>query len=379
MKIDAHQHYWNPARGDYHWMPEDHPILSRTYGPVDLAAHLKSAGIEKTILVQAAQSLTETEYLLGIADATPSVAAVVGWIDFENRDDLKQLERLKRHPKFAGVRPMIQDIADDNWMLRDDIQWAFSALVDLDLTFDALGFPRHLKNFLQIFQRYPDLRAVVDHCMKPQIAGEGKKDPGFAQWAVGISLIGRETSAFCKLSGLVTEVSGDWSVAKLTPYVEHVLAVFGPDRVMWGSDWPVCLLKAEYGDWHQAADQLTQALTVSDINKLFGGVAASFLPGLRTEQQTPVNTDQCEAMPFRKQRSSFVCGALLAIHFRETRGLNGWPHAGSGRRASGMFPSWRSKMKMALQHCCKAGVFVVQTPHRKPVAYCVPSCAEFKA
>lgn len=276
MKIDAHQHYWNPARGDYHWMPEDHPVLSRKYGPDDLAAHLKAAGIEKTILVQAAQSLAETEYLLGIADATPSVAAVVGWIDFENHSDLKQLERLKRHPKFAGVRPMIQDIADGDWMLRDDIQWAFSALVDLDLTFDALGFPRHLKNFLHIFQRYPSLRAVVDHCMKPQIADAGASDPGFDQWAEGMSLIAQQTNACCKLSGLVTEVSGDWSVSKLRPYVEHVINAFGPDRVMWGSDWPVCLLKAEYGDWHHAAEDLTDGLAARDRTKLFGGVAASF-------------------------------------------------------------------------------------------------------
>lgn len=275
-KIDAHHHFWNPARGDYHWMPQDDPILSQIYGPQDLTPLIEAAGIEKTVLVQAAQSIAETEYLLGIADATPSVASVVGWIDFENRDDLKQLERLKNHPKFAGVRPMIQDIADDDWMLRDDIQWAFSALVDLDLTFDALGFPRHLANFLAIFQRYPKLRAVVDHCMKPQITGKGNGDSGFAMWSSGMALIARETSAYCKLSGLVTETEGEWSADKLQPYIDLVLAEFGADRTMWGSDWPVCLLKANYGDWHHTATELCNSMTDADREKVFGGSAATF-------------------------------------------------------------------------------------------------------
>ena len=166
IKVDAHHHFWDPARKDYHWMPEAHPVLTRVYGPVDLLPLLQAHGISKTILIQAAQTMEETDYLLAIADATSSVAAVVGWIDFENKDHLRQLQRLKKHPKFAGVRPMIQDIADDSWMLRKDVQWAFSALVDLDLTFDALGFPRHLENFLTIFNRYPDLRAVIDHCIR---------------------------------------------------------------------------------------------------------------------------------------------------------------------------------------------------------------------
>jgi L-fuconolactonase len=275
-KIDAHHHFWKPARDDYHWMPKDHPVLSRLYGPKDLQPLIKAAGIEKTVLVQAAQSIAETEYLLGIADATPSVAAVVGWIDFENRDDLRQLERLKNHSKFAGVRPMIQDIADDDWMLRDDIQWAFSALVDLDLTFDALGFPRHLKNFLTVFERYPKLRAVVDHCMKPQIAGKGLGDDGYNEWSSGLAMIARETGAYCKLSGIITETEGEWSADKLRPYVDHVLAEFGPDRVMWGSDWPVCLLKANYGDWHHGATELCKSLTDAEREKVFGGTAAKF-------------------------------------------------------------------------------------------------------
>ena len=276
LKIDAHQHYWNPARGDYGWMPKDHPVLTRSYGPADLTPLLEGHGIAKTVLVQAAQSVEETEYLLGIADASPSVLAVVGWIDFESRDHLRHLQRLAKHKKFAGVRPMIQDIADDNWMLRDDVQWAFAAIADLNLTFDALGFPRHLKNFLTIFKRYPALRAVVDHCMKPQIGNDGMDDDGYADWADGISRIAGETSAFCKLSGIVTATKGGWSVEKLRPYASHVLSAFGEDRVMWGSDWPVCLLEASYTQWHEAALALCSGLAESGKDKVFGGNAMTF-------------------------------------------------------------------------------------------------------
>jgi L-fuconolactonase len=275
-KMDAHQHFWNPARGDYHWMPKDHPVLGKAYGPHDIVPLIEACGITKTILVQAAQSIGETEYLLGIADATPSVMAVVGWIDFENREHLRQLQRLANHPKFAGVRPMIQDIADDNWMLRADVQWGFSALADLGLTFDALGFPRHLSNFQTIFERYPQLHVVVDHCMKPQVGKHGAEDAGFAFWAAGMARIAQDTGAFCKLSGLVTEAGDGWTVDTLRPYAAHVLSIFGAERVMWGSDWPVCLLQASYAQWHDAALELCGALCEADKAKVFGETALAF-------------------------------------------------------------------------------------------------------
>ena len=161
MIIDAHQHFWNPARGDYGWMAGaglEH--LRRAILPKDLTAHLDQHGIAKTIIVQAAPTVNETEYMLGLADCTDSVAKVVGWVDFENRDDLKNLQRLAKHPKFSGVRPMIQDLPDPEWMHRQDVQWAFDAIIDLDLTFDALGFPIHLEPFLRLFQKYPKMRKI---------------------------------------------------------------------------------------------------------------------------------------------------------------------------------------------------------------------------
>lgn len=276
MRIDAHQHYWQPARGDYGWMPKHDPILSRPYGPSDLAPFLAAAGVDRTVIVQAAPTVEETAYMLGLADASPSVAGVVGWVDFEDRSHLKHLERLKNHPKFVGVRPMIQDIPDDDWMLRDDVQWAYAALADLDLTFDALGFSRHLANFLAIFKRYPKLRTVVDHCMKPQIRDHAGARNEMAFWSEGMKRIAGETGALCKLSGITTEANPDWGVDDLRPYADVVLDAFGPDRVMWGSDWPVSRLRGEYADWHDAAQALCARFSASERDAIFGRTAARF-------------------------------------------------------------------------------------------------------
>ncbi|MEC8122039.1 MAG: amidohydrolase family protein, partial [Pseudomonadota bacterium] len=210
-------------------MPEDNDILCRSYGPADMAPHLAAAGIDHTVLVQAAPSLEESEYLLGIADSTPHVCAVAGWIDFEHSHQLSQLERLAGHPKFKAVRPMIQDIPDDDWMLRDDIQWAFEAISSLGLRFEALGMPRHIDNFLTVFKRYPDMKVVIDHCMKPQIAEHSQA--GFESWADGMARLADETAAFCKFSALITEAGSEWTVEDLRPYVDHVIRAFGADRV----------------------------------------------------------------------------------------------------------------------------------------------------
>ncbi|MCG6904750.1 MAG: amidohydrolase family protein [Rhodobacter sp.] len=236
-----------------------------------MAPFLARHGIGRTVLVQAADTINETEYMLGIADVTDSVGGVVGWVDFERRDDCKQLERLARHPKFKGVRPMIQDIADVDWMLRDDVQWGFQALVELDLTFDALGFPRHLKNFRTILRRYPEMRVVIDHCMKPQI-----RDRAFEDWAPGMTALARDTGAFLKLSGIVTEAGDGWQAEDLKPYVDHLLKAFGPDRIMWGSDWPVCQLQATYDRWRDVAKALTDHLGATEKARIFGGTAEEF-------------------------------------------------------------------------------------------------------
>ncbi len=275
-QIDAHQHYWQPLRGDYDWMPKDDPILARAYAPRDLEPRLKAHGIEKTVLVQAAATVYESEYLLGIADATDSVAGVVGWVDFERPDDIEHLRRLAAHPKFLGVRPMIQDIPDVNWMLRDDVQWGFRAVCDLGLTFDALGFPAHLDNFLTLLKRYPDMRVVIDHCMKPRIRDHAQAPEAFRHWADGMARLADQTGAFCKFSGLVTEAREDWTIGDLRPCADHVVQSFGADRLMWGSDWPVCRLRAPYDRWRATAQELVADLDAADRAWVFGGSAVKF-------------------------------------------------------------------------------------------------------
>ena len=272
--VDAHQHFWNPARGDYGWMPADDPILSRPYAPADLIAELDGTGVTQTVLVQAAPTVHETEYMLGVADANSLVAKVVGWINFEDPAEIDTLKRLAGHPKFAGVRPMIQDLPDDDWMLRADIQWAYEALIDLDLTFDCLGFPRHLKNFHTLLSRYPEMRAVVDHCMKPQIRDQS--DDHNQMWADGLLKLAEDTGAYCKLSGIVTEADADWSAEVLKPYTDHVIRVFGAERVMWGSDWPVARLRLEYRDWYEMCGSLTASLTEPERRRIFADTARGF-------------------------------------------------------------------------------------------------------
>ncbi|WP_147106987.1 amidohydrolase [Tateyamaria sp. syn59] len=276
MKIDAHHHLWQPARGDYDWMPKDNPVLNRVYAPGDLAPLLRQHAIDGTVLVQAAATVEETEYMLGLADATPWIKGVVGWVNFEDAGHLHHLKRLAAHPKFCGVRPMIQDIPDVNWMLRDDVQWAYGALVDLDLTFDALGFPQHISNFLSVAKRYPGLRVVYDHCMKPQIRDQQAGQDAFTQWADGMTQLAQETDGCVKFSALVTEADDGWSIEDIRPFARHILDAFGPGRVMWGSDWPVCRLRSEYGDWHDMAGVLTDHLSDADQTKIFCETAIRF-------------------------------------------------------------------------------------------------------
>jgi L-fuconolactonase len=267
-RVDAHQHFWNPARGDYGWL-DAVPSLRRVYGPADLSPHLHNSRFEGTVLVQAAPTLHETEYLLGIADATPLVLGVVGWADFEKPHDRRHMERLAKHPKLCGFRPMIQDLPDDRWMLRFDVRWAFGALEELGLVFDALVFPRHLEHLLRLLQQHPGLVAVIDHGAKPNIRG-GQ----FDHWAAMMKRIAADTNACCKLSGLATEASADWTIEVLRPYVEHLLDVFGPARLIFGSDWPVATLATGYERWVTALEQLTSQLSGEERASIFGGTAA---------------------------------------------------------------------------------------------------------
>lgn len=251
IKLDAHQHFWSLARGDYEWLTPDLAPIYRDFLPADLAPILQRHDIAGTVLVQAAPTAAETDYLLQLADTHDFIKGVVGWVDFTSPQAVSRLHSLAGHPRFKGVRPMVQDIPDPLWLLQPSLRPTFEALIQLDLTFDALVLCQHLQPLEQVLQRFPELRVVIDHCAKPNIAGDD-----YQTWAKAIKPLAQFPNTFCKISGLVTEAGPDWSVPALSPYVAHVLDLFGPQRVLWGSDWPVCTLAASYDAWLEASETL---------------------------------------------------------------------------------------------------------------------------
>lgn len=269
MRIDAHQHFWTIARGDYGWLTPDLDPLYRDFGPADLLPILARRAIDGSVLVQAAPSIAETEFLLELARSYDFIKGVVGWVDFESARAPAEIARLAAQPALVGLRPMIQDIPDPNWILRPDLSPALGALIAHDLTFDALTLPVHLPNLLPLLERHPDLRLVIDHGSKPRI-----RDGHVSAWAADIARIAEETAAFCKLSGLVTEAGPEWSVEDLKPYVARLLEAFGPYRLIWGSDWPVCTLAADYDRWCDATDILLADLAPAERAAILGGNAS---------------------------------------------------------------------------------------------------------
>ncbi len=242
--LDAHHHFWRPSRGDYHWMSGAPAVLDRDYMPADMLPALRRFGVEKTIVVQAAETEAETDFLLDIAAETPFVAGVVGWLDMDSDDFPARLAHYAKKPKFVGVRPMLQDLGDDAWIVRPRVLRNLRHVAGSGLAFDFLTFPRHLPYVAEALAATAGLRAVIDHVSKPSI-GPGTLDP----WRADIERVAAFGNVSCKLSGMITEADpANWTAADLEPYVHHVVKCFGPDRLMFGSDWPVCRVAGEYAD-----------------------------------------------------------------------------------------------------------------------------------
>ena len=274
MKIvDSHQHFWSLSTPWFDWPTPDLKPIYRDYAAEDLRPQIEAAGVSQTVIVQAAPRLEETTFILGIADETDFVAGVVGWIDLEQPGHLADLERFADNSKFRGVRPMIQSIPDVNWMLRPGLQPSLTAVERLGLTFDALVKPPHLEALVAFVDRYPNLPVVVDHGAKPEIA---KGRDGFDAWADRIAAVAERPQVFCKLSGLLTEAGERTGVDDLRPFVDHLIDVFGPQRLMWGSDWPVVELAAPYSDWLAQARVFVAKLSETEQKLILGDVARMF-------------------------------------------------------------------------------------------------------
>ena len=269
MRIDAHHHLWSLSRADYGWLTPELAPIYRDFRLADLVPHLAATGIEGTILVQAAPTEAETMFLLDIAEHTEVVRGVVGWTDFDAADGVARIEALAARNLLVGLRPMVQEIADDDWLLGPALTPLLTAMASRGLVFDALVLPRHLPRLLRLIGSHPDLQFVLDHCGKPKLAtGE------IAVWQRDIALLAEHPNIVCKLSGLVTEAAPDWQIADLRPAVDHVLACFGPQRLLWGSDWPVVNLAGGYAKWFAAAETLLADLSPDEKIDIFGGAAA---------------------------------------------------------------------------------------------------------
>ena len=269
MRIDAHHHLWSLARGDYGWLTPALAAIYRDFDLADLAPHVSAARIDGTILVQAAPTEAETMFLLDIAEKAELVRGVVGWIDFDAADAVARIDALAARKLLVGLRPVVQDIEDDDWLLGSGLALPLAAMARNSLVFDALVLPRHLPRLLRVIGRHPDLQFVLDHCAKPPIAtGE------ITAWKRDVTSLAQYPNIVCKLSGLVTEAAPEWQVADLRPVVDHVVACFGPQRLLWGSDWPVVNLAGGYANWSAAAETLLADLSPNEKADIFGGNAA---------------------------------------------------------------------------------------------------------
>jgi len=273
VQIDAHQHYWDPARGDYGWLAPALGALYRPFGPADLAPLRAAAGVARTVVVQAAPTLDETRYLLKLAAADASIAGVVGWVPLDDPAAPALIAELAREPKLRGVRPMLQDLPDDDWIATAPNARAIDALIAHDLAFDALIFTRHAAALETFVKRYPALRVVIDHGAKPPVRDGGA---GWSAWAAAIARLAHHPQVCCKVSGLATEAAPGWDDAALRPWVGHLLASFGARRLMWGSDWPVLNLNGDYARWHACAHRLFAALSDVERAAVFGANAIAF-------------------------------------------------------------------------------------------------------
>lgn len=242
MQIDAHQHFWMYSASEYEWIDESMAALRRNFLPDDLKPELENAGFHGSIAVQARQAPEETRWLLDLADRAPWILGVVGWADLRSPEVRSQLTVLCRNSKLVGVRHVVQSELDDRFLMQPDFLRGIGVLGEFDLAYDLLIYARHLPVAAEFVERFPRQRFVLDHLAKPPI-----KSGDIDSWAQGISRLAAFPNVFCKLSGMVTEADWrGWKAEQLFPYLDVTFESFGPDRLMIGSDWPVCLVAASY-------------------------------------------------------------------------------------------------------------------------------------
>lgn len=269
-RIDAHHHLWRYTEEEYAWIADDMRALARDFVPEDLRPELLASGIQGSIAVQARQTLEETTWLLRLADEFDFIRGVVGWAPLARPEFPAVIERLQDSEKLKGLRHVIQDEPDENFMHRPDFNSGVALLRQYGLVYDILIFERHLPAAISFVDRHPAQIFVLDHIAKPRIRGR-ELEP----WRTNIRELARRENVYCKVSGMVTEANWkNWSPADLQPYLDVVLQAFGPKRLMAGSDWPVCLLATTYQAWFSAVEEFIRPLSIAEREMILGGVAS---------------------------------------------------------------------------------------------------------
>jgi len=269
MKIDSHHHFWNYDPVTYDWIDDSMRAIQRDFLPEDLLAEIASVGVDGVVSVQARQSLEETQWLLDFADKNEFIKGVVGWVNLLSPDISADLERFAENPKFKAVRHVIQGEPDDNFILQGDFNRGIRELVSFSLVYDILILERHLPQTIQFVDAHPNQIFVLDHIAKPRIR-EGHFEP----WNQKIRELAKRPNVHCKVSGMATEADfTNWSEVQLRPYFDTVFEAFGAQRLMYGSDWPVCLVACGYTRWHDVVSSWVRELSRHEQARIFGGTA----------------------------------------------------------------------------------------------------------
>ncbi|WP_417731458.1 amidohydrolase family protein [Rosistilla oblonga] len=272
MKIDSHHHLWNYDPAQYGWISEQMSVLRRDFAPADLQTELTGAGIDAAVAVQAQQTVAETQWLIEQAEQNRSIVGVVGWVPLADDGVDSELDRLHQHEVLKGIRHVVQDEPQDDFILGDAFNRGVAKLQGFGLVYDILIYGKHLGPTIEFVDRHPSQPFVLDHIAKPTIRGEQfDKD-----WATQLRELGRRRNVVCKFSGVATEVRDEGAaIETIRPYWDAALEAFGPNRLMFGSDWPVCLLKISYRQWVDMVTELASGLTAAEQKQFWGLTAAT--------------------------------------------------------------------------------------------------------
>lgn len=269
MKIDSHHHFWKYNEKEYGWMDERMARIRRDFLPADLKREIDRAGIDGVVSVQARQTVEETRFLLALAERREFIKGVVGWVPLIDPNVRGAMAEFSAQKKLKGYRHVLHDEQDDRYMMRDDFNSGVKAVTEAGLIYDILIFEKHLPQTIEFVDRHPRQVFVVDHIAKPRI-----RDGYLSPWQSRINELARRENVYCKISGLATEADWqNWTEAELKPYLDTVVEAFGPKRLMFGSDWPVCLLAVEYARWSRIITEYVASLTAAEQSRILGGTA----------------------------------------------------------------------------------------------------------